>query len=67
MAQARDPKHYGILMLRGKLINAYTNNADKLMANEELQLLFKALNQIPGQYDPSKLRYGRVAICTDAK
>lgn len=66
MAQARDPKHYGILMLRGKLINAYTNNADKLMANEELQLLFKALNQIPGQYDPSKLRYGRVAICTDS-
>lgn len=66
MAQARDPKHYGILMLRGKLINAYTNNADKLMANEELQLLFKALNQIPGQYDPNKLRYGRVAICTDS-
>lgn len=65
MAMARDPKKYGILMLRGKLINAFTNNKDRLMKNEELQLLFKALNQTPYHYDKSKLRYGRVAICVD--
>lgn len=66
VAQGRDVEHFGILMLRGKLINSYTNSEDKLMKNEELQLLFKALNQTPYHYDASKLRYGRVAICTDA-
>ena len=66
MAVARDRQKYGILMLRGKLINAFSNNKEKLEKNEEIQLLLKALNIIPGKYDPSDLRYGRVAICTDS-
>lgn len=67
MAVARDIEKYGILMLRGKLINAFSNKDDKLLKNEEIQLLFKALNISPNQpYDSSKLRYGRVAICVDS-
>ena len=66
MAVARDREKYGILMLRGKLINAFSNSKEKLDKNEEIQLLLKALNITPGAYDPSELRYGRVAICTDA-
>ena len=66
MAVARDRQKYGILMLRGKLINAFSNSKEKLEKNEEIQLLLKALNIIPGAYNPSDLRYGRVAICTDS-
>ena len=66
MAVARDRDKYGILMLRGKLINAFSNSKEKLEKNEEIQLLLKALNITPGAYDPSDLRYGRVAICTDS-
>ena len=66
MAVARDRQKYGILMLRGKLINAFSNSKEKLEKNEEIQLLLKALNIVPGAYNPSDLRYGRVAICTDS-
>lgn len=66
MAVARDRQKYGILMLRGKLINAFSNSKEKLEKNEEIQLLLKALNIIPNAYNPSDLRYGRVAICTDS-
>ena len=65
-AVARDRQKYGILMLRGKLINAFSNSKEKLEKNEEIQLLLKALNIVPGAYNPSDLRYGRVAICTDS-
>lgn len=66
MSVARDVSKYGILMLRGKLINAFTNTEAKLLKNEEIQLLFQALNIEPHNYDSSILRYGRVAICTDS-
>lgn len=66
MSVARDVSKYGILMLRGKLINAFTNTESKLLKNEEIQLLFQALNIEPHNYDSSALRYGRVAICTDS-
>jgi DNA gyrase subunit B len=66
MAVARETDKYGILMLRGKLINAFTNKDNKLEKNEEIQLLFKALGITPGHYDSSKLRYGRIAITVDS-
>jgi DNA gyrase/topoisomerase IV subunit B len=67
MAVARDTKKYGILMLRGKLINALSNKEDRLLKNEEIQLLFKALGIEPHSlYDPKELRYGKVAICVDS-
>ena len=66
VAVARDVSKYGILMLRGKLINAFTNSETKLLKNEEIQLFLQALNIEPGNYDSSQLRYGRVAICTDS-
>ena len=66
IAVSRDPKRYGILMLRGKLINAFTNSDSKLLKNEEIQLLLQALGIESGEYDSSNLRYGRIAICTDS-
>lgn len=66
IAVARDVTKYGILALRGKMINSITNKEERLLKNEEIQLLLQALNIIPGEYDSSKLRYGRVGICTDS-
>lgn len=66
LAQGRDYKKYGIMAIRGKIINALSNPDDKIYNNEEIKLLLSAMNIIPGKYDAKKLRYGKLAICTDA-
>jgi len=66
MSLARDHTKYGILALRGKIINCLSNDEEKIFKNEEIKLLMSALNISYGHYDSKKLRYGKVAICTDA-
>ena len=66
LAQGRDYTRYGIMAIRGKIINALSNPEEKVYDNEEIKLLLSAMNIIPGKYDAKKLRYGRLAICTDA-
>lgn len=67
MCVAREIDKYGILMLRGKLINALANKDDRLLKNEEIQLLFKALGIRPYEdYEDTSLRYGRIGICVDS-
>lgn len=66
MAQARDYKRFGLLAIRGKIINALSNEDEDIFNNEEIKLLLSAMNIIPGRYDASKLRYGRIGICVDA-
>lgn len=66
-AAGRDTKKYGILRLRGKMINGLKVDDDKeYYDNKEIELLLYALGINPSHYDPSKLRYGKVAICVDA-
>ena len=66
LALGRDYTKYGIMAIRGKIINALSNPDEKIYNNEEIKLLLSALNIIPGKYDSKKLRYGKLAICTDA-
>lgn len=66
MSQARDYTKYGLLAIRGKIINCLSNDEEKIFKNEEIRLLMSALNISYGKYDAKKLRYGKVAICTDA-
>lgn len=66
MCVARDTKKYGILALRGKILNCLSNPEEKIFQNEEIKLLLSAMNIVPGKYNSGKLRYGRIAICTDA-
>lgn len=66
IAMARDEKKFGILALRGKPINAFSNSEEKFYENEEIKLLLSAMNIMPGRYNASKLRYGRIGICADA-
>jgi DNA gyrase subunit B len=66
-AAGRDTKKYGILRLRGKMINGLKVDDDKeYYDNKEIELLLYALGINPSHYDPSKLRYGKIAICVDA-
>ena len=66
MAQARDYTKYGILAIRGKIINCLSNPEEKIFNNEEIKLLLSAMNIVPGKYDSKKLRYGKLGICVDA-
>ncbi len=66
LAQARDYTRYGLMAVKGKIINCLSNDKEKIFQNEEIKLLLSAMNIVPGQYDSKKLRYGRLAICTDA-
>ena len=66
IAMARDVRKYGILALRGKPINSFSNDDEKFYQNEEIKLLLSAMNIVPGKYDSKKLRYGRIGICSDA-
>ena len=66
MSQARDSSKYGLLAIRGKIINCLANEEEDIYQNEEIKLLLSALNITPGKYDSKKLRYGRLGICSDA-
>lgn len=64
---ARDPNTMGVLLLKGKVINAQSNSLEKVLKNKEIQGLLKALGTGIGKdYDESKLRYKFVSIMTDA-
>lgn len=66
ISKARDYTKYGIMEIKGKIINALANPEEKIFQNEEIKLLLSAMNIVPGKYNASKLRYGKIAICTDA-
>lgn len=66
MAVARDIKRYGILAIRGKLVNCLAHPEEKIFENEEINLLLSAMNIVPGKYNANKLRYGKIAICSDS-
>ena len=66
MAIARDITKYGILAIRGKMLNCLAHNDEKIFQNEEIKLLLSAMNITPGKYNREKLRYGKIAICVDA-
>lgn len=66
IAVARDIKKYGILALRGKMINCLANSDEDIFENEEIKILLSAMNIVPGKYNSANLRYGKIAICTDS-
>ena len=67
MSIGRDINKYGILMLRGKAINCLSNSIEDILENEEVKLLLQALGITYGKpYNAKKLRYGKIAIASDA-
>jgi DNA gyrase subunit B len=63
----RDSKSQAILPLRGKVLNVERARLDKMLANNEIVSLIKALGVgIEDSFDIKGLRYDRVIIMTDA-
>ncbi len=63
----RDSKTQAILPLRGKVLNTERARLDKMLANNEIVSLIKALGVgIDEQFDMNSLRYDRIIIMTDA-
>jgi DNA gyrase subunit B len=63
----RDSKSQAILPLRGKVLNVERARLDKMLANNEILSLIKALGVgIEESFDMNGLRYDRIIIMTDA-
>ena len=63
----RDSKTQAILPLRGKVLNTERARLDKMLGNNEIVSLIKALGVgIQDSFDVRGLRYGRIILMTDA-
>jgi DNA gyrase subunit B len=63
----RDRIYQAILPLRGKILNVERARLDRVLSNEEIRNIITAVgNGIGEEEDPSKRRYGKVVMMSDA-
>lgn len=66
IALARDTEKYGILGLKGKIINCLSSTIEEILENDEVKIFLLASGIDIMAYSAKKLRYGKIAICVDA-
>jgi DNA gyrase subunit B len=63
----RDRIYQAILPLRGKILNVERARLDRVLSNEEIRNIITAVgNSIGEEEDPSKRRYGKIVMMSDA-
>jgi DNA gyrase subunit B len=65
--KARNPATQAVLPIRGKILNVERARVDKMLKNNEIETLVKAIGAGLGdEYDVDKIRYHKVIIMCDA-
>ncbi|HEY2330887.1 MAG TPA: DNA gyrase subunit B, partial [Acidimicrobiales bacterium] len=65
--KARDPRTQAVLPIRGKILNVERARIDKMLKNNEIETLVKAVGAGLGdEFDIEKIRYDKVVIMCDA-
>jgi DNA gyrase subunit B len=65
--RARDPRFQAILPIRGKILNVERSRMDRMLKNEEIQVLVQAIGAGVGEdFAGEKARYHKVIVLADA-
>ncbi|MFB6124485.1 MAG: DNA topoisomerase (ATP-hydrolyzing) subunit B [Halanaeroarchaeum sp.] len=65
--QARAPEFQAVLPIRGKILNVEKHRLDRILENEEIRAMIRAIGTGVGQeFDIDELRYEKVIMATDA-
>jgi DNA gyrase subunit B len=65
--KARNPKYQAVLPIRGKILNVERARIDRMLKNNEVEALVKAVGAgIGDDFDLDKIRYHKVIIMADA-
>ena len=63
----RDRRFQAILPIKGKILNVEKAKMNKILENQEIQAMVSAIGAGIGEdFDPTKIRYGKIILMTDA-